>query len=81
MTCKFGAPTQDGSKCSNMRMINSSIGRAARFLMLKEPRMKKVMLSVFGPTTVVNIKNGLLFILTKQRVLKLRDLTKILVSM
>jgi len=53
-----------------MKMINSSIGRAAKFLMLKEPRMKKVMLSVFGPTTVVNIKNGLLFISIRQRVLK-----------
>jgi len=65
MTCRFGAPTQDGSKCSNMKMINSSIGRIARSLMLKEPRMKKATLLVFGEIMEANIKNGLLSILTK----------------
>jgi len=40
-TCKSGAPTQDGSKFSDMRTTNSSTGRATRFLMLLVERMKK----------------------------------------
>jgi hypothetical protein len=64
-TCKSGARTQVGSKYSNTRTTNSSIGRAARYLMLKVAKMKKDIQLEFGVTTEVNINNGKLSILTK----------------
>jgi len=71
-TCKFGQPTQDGSKSSGMRTTNSSIGRAAKYLMLKEVKTKKVKQLVFGVTMEVKDNYGTSFILIKQRVHKLR---------
>jgi hypothetical protein len=41
MTCKSGVLTQDGSKCSNLRTPNSSVGITTRFLKLRTTRMKK----------------------------------------
>ena len=81
MICKSGAPIQDGGKFSDMRTTNSSIGRATRFLMSEEQRMKKEDKSASGVTTEANINNGQLSILTKQRDHKPRVSTKTLASM
>jgi len=55
-----------------MRTTNSSIGRAAKYLMLKEVKTKKVKQLVFGVTMEVKDNYGTSFILIKQRVHKLR---------
>jgi hypothetical protein len=48
-----------------MKTANSLTGRAARFLMLKEAKMKKDKQSEFGVTTEASTNNGMLFILIK----------------
>jgi hypothetical protein len=80
-TCKSGPPIHNGSKFSSTRKINSLTGPTTRSLRLKELRMKKDKPLVYGVTMEDPIKNGPLFILTKLRALKLRDLTKISASM
>jgi hypothetical protein len=59
-----------------MRTNNSSIGRTTRYLMLKEERMKKEELLVFGATTEATIKSGQSSMLTRPIRLKKRDLIK-----
>jgi hypothetical protein len=59
-----------------MRTINSSTGRAAKYLMLKEVKTKKVKQLVFMVTTRVEDNNGMLSILIKLRAHKLRESTK-----
>jgi hypothetical protein len=66
-TCKSGLPTLDGSKFSDMRIINSSTGRVRKSLMLNQERMKKAKLLEYLVTTEVEDNNGMLFILTKPR--------------
>jgi hypothetical protein len=56
-----------------MRTVNSSTGKAVKYLMLKETKMKKVKLLVFLATIVEKDNNGRLSILTKQMDHKLRD--------
>jgi hypothetical protein len=73
MICKSGAPIQDGSKCSNMRRVNSSTGQTTRFLMLDRAKMKKDKLLVYGATTVELINNGKFCMLIKPQRLKQRD--------
>ena len=64
-----------------MRTPNSSIGRAARFLMLKEEKMRKDKQLVSGEITEENTNNGKLFTLMKLRQNKLKDSTKNMDSM
>jgi hypothetical protein len=59
-----------------MRTNNSSIGRTTRYLMLKEERMKKEELLVYGATTEATIKSGQSSMLTRPIRLKKRDLIK-----
>jgi len=66
MICKSGAQTLDGSKSSSMRIINSSTGKTARYLMSQEPRMLKDKLSKYMVTMVERTKDGMLSILIKQ---------------
>jgi hypothetical protein len=80
-TCRSGVPTQDGSKCSSLKATNSSTGRAVRSLKLKEAKMKRDKLLECGVIIVQRTKNGKLFIWIRLKVLKLRELTKTLVSM
>jgi hypothetical protein len=80
-TCKSGALIQDGSKFSSTRTANLSTGRAKRFLMLEEQRMKKEDKLESGVTTEVHINNGQLSILIKQRAHKPRESTRTLASM
>jgi hypothetical protein len=75
-TCKSGALTLDGGRSSGIRMSNSSIGRTTKFLMLKEERMKKEELLVYGATMEATIKSGLSSMLTKLARLKIKDLIK-----
>jgi hypothetical protein len=65
MTCKSGAPTLDGSKFSNTRRTNSSIGRVERDLTLKAARILKVTQLEFGVTITAKPNNGKLSILIK----------------
>jgi hypothetical protein len=78
--CRSGAPTQDGSKSLSMKKINSSTGLTARFLMLLDPKMKKVKLLELPEIQVRLIKNGKFSISTRQKQLKLKDSMKNLVS-
>jgi uncharacterized membrane protein (UPF0127 family) len=64
-----------------MRIINSSTGRVRKSLMLNQERMKKAKQLVFSKTMEPEDNNGMLFILTKQRAHKLRELTRTSVSM
>jgi len=73
MTCKSGAPTQDGSKSSSTRTTNLLTGTTTRSLMLKVAKTKKDTQLEYGQTIEENTNNGQLFILIKQRVLKLKD--------
>jgi hypothetical protein len=73
MTCKSGALTLDGGRSSSMRTNNSSTSKTRKFLMLKEAKMQKEAQLVYGATTVVTIKNGLLSTLTKLIRLQIRD--------
>jgi hypothetical protein len=75
-TCKSGALTQDGGKYSSMRTTNSSTGTTTKPLTLKMVRTKKETQFKCGATMEAKPKSGTLFILIKQRDLKLRDLTK-----
>jgi hypothetical protein len=79
-TCKSGAPTLDGSNCSNMKRINSLTGLTTRDLMLLDLKTKKVKLLELPITTTKPTKNGELSILTRQRRLKLKVLMKNSVS-
>jgi hypothetical protein len=81
LTCKSGALTQDGSKSSSTRTINSSTGNPLRCLMCLVPRTRKDKLFKYTVTTVERTNNGMSFILTRLMDLKLRDSTKTLVSM
>jgi hypothetical protein len=74
--CKSGALTPDGGKFSNMRTTNSSTGKPAKSSMLEEAKMKKDKQFNYLVTTEAKTKNGLLFILTRQRAHKLRDSTR-----
>jgi len=76
MTCKYGAPTQDGSKCSSTMMANSSIGQIAKYLMLQEVKMLKVKLLVLLVTTERRTKNGKFYISIKLKRQRLRDSMK-----
>jgi hypothetical protein len=58
-----------------MRTTNSSIGRAVKFLMSQEPRMKKDKQSEYSETIMANIKDGELFMLTQLKTPP-RDSTK-----
>jgi len=80
MICKSGLPTQDGSKYSDTRTTNSSTGNQTRSSMLEEEKIKKANKLVFGVTTEADINNGTLFILTKQRDHKPRELARNSVS-
>jgi hypothetical protein len=59
-----------------MRRTNSSTGRPARSLTLKEEKILKVKQLVSGVTIMVNTKNGMLSILTKLMLLQQRERTK-----
>jgi len=76
MTCRSGQPTQDGSRYSDTRIINSSTGNQTRSSTLEEEKIKKANKLVFGVTTEADINNGTLFILTKLIRLLPRDLAK-----
>jgi hypothetical protein len=66
MTCKFGALTLDGGNSSNTLDPNSLTSRMpTRYLMLKEEKMRKDKLWVFGVTIRASIKDGESFILIK----------------
>jgi hypothetical protein len=64
-----------------MRTTNSLTGRARRFLMLKEVKMKKATLFKFGPAMELQLKSGMLSTSIKQRAHKPRVSTKTLDSM
>jgi hypothetical protein len=81
MTCKSGALTQDGSKSLDTREINSSTGRATRFLTSEETKTRKDKQLVYLITTVEKDNNGMLYILIKLRDHKPRESTKTLDSM
>jgi predicted DNA-binding protein (MmcQ/YjbR family) len=72
MTCRSGAPTQDGGKSSSIRIANSSTGTTTRSLTLEEVKTKKDNKLEFGAITEVDTNNGKLFILIKQRAHKPR---------
>jgi hypothetical protein len=76
ITCKYGAPTQDGSKYSSLKRVNSLTGPTTRFLMSPNPRMKKVKQLELLETLVRTTRNGEFLILTKQLQSKLKVLTK-----
>jgi len=64
-----------------MKRISSLTGRAAKFLMLSQAKMKKDKQLVSGVTMVEKDNNGKLSISIKQKDLKPRVLTKTLASM
>jgi len=64
-----------------MRTTNSSTGRATRFLMSEEQRMKKDTKLASLVTAEANTNNGQLSILTKQRAHKPRVSTRTSASM
>jgi hypothetical protein len=78
MTCKFGALTQDGSRFSSMKTVNSSTGPTIRSSMSKKAKTLKDKLLVFWVTMVEKDKNGKLFISTNPMPLPQRDLIKTL---
>jgi hypothetical protein len=59
-----------------MRTTNSSTGKPARSSMLQEERMKKDKPFKSGVTMELQLKDGELSILTRQRAHKLRDSTR-----
>ena len=73
MTCKSGAPTQDGSKYSDMITNNSSTGQTTRYLMSRVQRMKKEPQLEFMETMERITKNGKFFMLTRLLRLRPRD--------
>jgi len=73
MTCRSGAPTQDGSNFSNTTTANSLTGLTAKSLMLKVERTLKVKQLEFGATIEESINNGKSFILTRLPRLRPRD--------
>jgi hypothetical protein len=73
MTCKSGAPTQDGGKFSSTRKTNSSTGRAERDLTLKAARMLKATQLEYGATMEAELSNGMSSISTKLRAHKPRE--------
>jgi hypothetical protein len=73
-TCRSGAPTQDGSNSSSMKEKDSSTGRTIKYLMSMEARMKKEDQLSSGTSTMEPTKSGRLYILTKLRKNKLKDL-------
>jgi hypothetical protein len=80
MICKSGAPTQDGGRSSSIRIANSSTGTTTRSLTLEEVKTKRDNKLEFGAITEVDINNGKLFILIRQRAHKLRVSPKTLDS-
>jgi hypothetical protein len=64
-----------------MRRISSSTGRVVRFLMFRVVKTKKETQFKYMETMELQLKDGELSILTRQRVLKSKDLTKTSVSM
>jgi hypothetical protein len=67
--CKSGAPTQDGSKCSNTKMDTSLIQLTTKSLMLLDLKTRKVLLLLCTIEMVITLtmltKNGKSSILTK----------------
>jgi hypothetical protein len=57
--CKSGAPTQDGSKFSDMRTTNSSTGRVTRDLTSEAARMLKETQLEFGAIMEAKLNNGM----------------------
>jgi hypothetical protein len=72
-TCRFGAPTQDGSNSSSMKVNNSSIGKMEELLMFQVAKTRKE--DQLSPIrdTLEPTKNGRLSILTNQRKNKHQD--------
>lgn len=64
---KFKAPTHNGGRSSNTEVTNSSMSKTRRYLMLKEPKMRKHNQLLSTRATLVRIKDGTSFILIKQR--------------
>jgi hypothetical protein len=64
-TCKSGQPIQDGSKCSSMKITNSSIQPTTKLFQLMEPRILKDRELSLTETKRELIKDGKLSILTK----------------
>jgi hypothetical protein len=60
--------------------VNSSTGLTTRFLMLLDPKMKKVKLLELLEILVRLIKNGKFFMLIRLKRLRQKDLMKNLVS-
>jgi hypothetical protein len=56
-----------------MRTTNSSIGRLARSLMFKDPRLLKEHQFKYGVTMVQRLKDGMFSILTRKERQRLRD--------
>jgi len=78
--CKSGAPTQDGSRSSNIEMNTSSILEMVRHLMYMEEKMKKLGKSLPGRDTMVQTRDGRLSILIKLPRLLHQELMKTLDS-
>jgi len=78
--CKFGAPTLNGSRSSDMRMNTSSTSRMEKHLMYMEEEMKKAVKLLCGTNIAKLIRDGRSFILTKQKQFLQQDSIKTLDS-
>jgi hypothetical protein len=79
-TCISGAQTLDGSRFSNSRTVNSSIGLTIRSLMFQTQKMLKDKKLESKTILEEAIKDGQLFILIKLKRIELRASTKSSVS-
>jgi hypothetical protein len=57
--CKSGTPTQDGGKCGNSKLANSSISDLEEFLMLLVVEMLKTTALLPGEDTMESTRDGL----------------------
>jgi hypothetical protein len=74
-TCRFGAPTQDGSRSSSMTKNRRSSGICLirRFLMFQEEKMLKDKLLLYGVNMVSQIRDGEYSMLIRPNQFKIKD--------
>jgi len=75
-TCKYGAPTQDGSRSSDMLANNSSTSKTKKHLMFRVQKMLKDKLLSFMDHTTRSTKDGELSILINPKRSQLKDSTR-----
>jgi hypothetical protein len=81
LICRSGAPTLDGGNCSDTKEDSSLTCGIIESLTFLEEKMLKLKRLLFGRDTVAETRNGRCNMLTKQRMLKRRDLLVTSVSM